>query len=386
MARLRAPRTGYVPTARELRPSGSQSALDDGRPPRALGYRLPAVEDDRAPRVIDDRPTDIDDDRSPRALGHRPARVEDDASSRVEDDASPHVEELWRGEGGGLERREGGGIPNLDWVPAVPEDDLDVDDDGLRSRVRRWFRLPEAFVGARWEPGRLAVIGLAVVVAVAVALFGLRVAWAGGDGTVLAPGGGSRAGPTGLSVGAAPVGAGSGSGFPSATSATPATPDASAPGAAGAVGASGVVVHVVGKVRRPGLQRLPPGSRVADALEAAGGATKGADLARVNLARVLVDGEQVVVPAPGDPDPPGAPASGSGGGSGGTGSTGGGLVPINTADLAGLDTLPGVGPVLAQRILDWRAEHGRFTTVDELGEVSGIGEKLMERLRPLVTL
>ena len=148
-----------------------------------------------------------------------------------------------------------------------------------------------------------------------------------------------------------------------------------------------MVVHVVGKVRKPGLQRLPPGSRVADALEAAGGAAKGADLARVNLARVLVDGEQVVVPAPGDPDPPGAPA---------TRrwrrerrhriAARGGLVSINTADLAGLDTLPGVGPVLAQRILDWRAEHGRFTTVDELGEVSGIGEKMMERLRPLVTL
>ena len=91
----------------------------------------------------------------------------------------------------------------------------------------RWFRLPEAFVGARWEPGRLAVIGLAVVVAVAAAIFGLRVAWAGGDGTVLAPGGGSRAGPTGLSAGAAPVGAGSASGFPSAT------PSASGSAAAG---------------------------------------------------------------------------------------------------------------------------------------------------------
>ncbi len=142
-----------------------------------------------------------------------------------------------------------------------------------------------------------------------------------------------------------------------------------------------VVVHVVGQVREPGLQRLPPGSRVADALAAAGGATRGADLARVNLARVLVDGEQVVVPAPGDPDPPGAPAAGTGGGSGA-----GAPVSLNTADLAGLDTLPGVGPVLAQRIVDWRSQHGRFTSVDELGEVSGIGEKLLERLRPLVTV
>ena len=153
-----------------------------------------------------------------------------------------------------------------------------------------------------------------------------------------------------------------------------------------------VVVHVVGQVKRPGVQELPVGSRVAQAVEAAGGATKGADLSRVNLARVLVDGEQVRVPAPGDPvDPseltgPGAPAGGAGGGSGGGAGGSGGLVPLNSADLAALDTLPGVGPVLAQRILDWRTQHGRFTSVDELGEVSGIGEKLLAQLTPLVTL
>ncbi len=255
------------------------------------------------------------------------------------------------------------------WVP-------DAETVRERRGPRSWFRLPASFVGARWEPGRLAVIGLGIAVALAVALFGLRVAWASGDGTILAPGGGSRAGPTGISAGSAPVGA-----TPSVTAGAGATP---APGASASTGAA-VVVHVVGQVRAPGLQRLPPGSRVADAVAAAGGATKKADLARVNLARVLVDGEQVVVPAPGDPDPPGSPsagASGGGAGAGGAGST----VSLNTADLAGLDTLPGVGPVLAQRILDWRAEHGRFTSVDELGEVSGIGEKLMERLRPLVTL
>ena len=247
---------------------------------------------------------------------------------------------------------------------------------GERRGFRSWFRAPAAFVGARWEPGRLALLGVALVVVAAAVVFGLRVAWASGEGTVLAPGGGSRAGPSGLSAGSEPVGAG-----PSATVGAGVSPSPGASASAGAV----VVVHVVGQVRRPGVQRLPPGSRVADALAAAGGATKGADLARVNLARVLVDGEQVVVPAPGDPDPPGAP---NGGATGGSGSPPGGsdLVPINTADLAELDTLPGVGPVLAQRILDWRAEHGRFTAVDELGEVSGIGEKLLERLRPLVTL
>ena len=144
-------------------------------------------------------------------------------------------------------------------------------------------------------------------------------------------------------------------------------------------------MHVVGQVRKPGVLRLTVGARVIDALEAAGGPTRDADLARVNLARVLVDGEQLQVPAPGDPGPvvggsAGAPGSGS------PASTGATLVSLNTADVAALDTLPGVGPVIAQRIVDWRTQHGRFTTVDELAEVSGIGERLVAQLRPLVTL
>jgi competence protein ComEA len=266
-------------------------------------------------------------------------------------------------------------------------------------RPRGWVRLPAAFVGARWEPRRAAVLGVVVVGLLTVAVFGLRVLWASADaqGTVIAPGGGSRAGPTGLSAASAPVGvaetAGQGFGPTSSPSPSPAGsggPPAGAATSAVAPASGVVVVHVVGQVKRPGVQELPSGSRVAQAVEAAGGASKGADLSRVNLARVLVDGEQVRVPAPGDPvDPleltgPGPPA----GGTGGAGSAGGagGLVPLNSADLAALDTLPGVGPVLAQRILDWRTEHGRFTSVDELGEVSGIGEKLLAQLSPLVTL
>ena len=132
---------------------------------------------------------------------------------------------------------------------------------------------------------------------------------------------------------------------------------------------------------------------MADAVEAAGGATAKADLSALNLARVLVDGEQVRVPALGDPVDPGrrhralaAPVAGAGGAGSGAGGAAGAPVSLNTADLAALDTLPGVGPVLAQRILDWRTAHGRFTSIDELGEVSGIGEKLLAQLSPLVTL
>ncbi|WP_082619782.1 helix-hairpin-helix domain-containing protein [Terrabacter sp. Soil811] len=156
-----------------------------------------------------------------------------------------------------------------------------------------------------------------------------------------------------------------------------------------------LVVHVVGQVVRPGLVRLRPGARVADALTAAGGTRTGADVAALNLARLVVDGEQIRVPRPGEPPAVGPEAGGAGGagssgagGAGGAGTSGGsnGPVSLNAADAAALDTLPGVGPVLAQRIIDWRTEHGRFTSVDELGEVSGIGDKLMAQLRPKVTL
>jgi competence protein ComEA len=162
-------------------------------------------------------------------------------------------------------------------------------------------------------------------------------------------------------------------------------------------------VDVVGHVAHPGVVTVPDGSRVVDVLAAAGGALPGADVQRLNLARQVADGEQVFVPKPGETPPipiggiagsPGGSGAslGSGGGAAGAGAGSGGgtasnvLVNLNTASLAALDTLPGVGPVLAQRILDWRAQHGRFTSVDELGEVSGIGDKLLEQIRPKVTV
>jgi len=141
-----------------------------------------------------------------------------------------------------------------------------------------------------------------------------------------------------------------------------------------------VTVHTVGQVRTPGLQRLPPGARVADAISAAGGATEEADLAAVNLARLLVDGEQVYVPARGELSRA-QPA-----GSGPSGASPGGTVNLNTADVAALDTLPGIGPVLAGRIVAWRQQHGRFSAVDELGEVTGIGPALLSKIRDRVAV
>lgn len=163
---------------------------------------------------------------------------------------------------------------------------------------------------------------------------------------------------------------------------------APAPNATGtpspAVSASGlVVVHVVGQVARPGIVRLAAGSRVVDAVVSAGGSTRAADMTRVNLARPLLDGEQIYVPKVGEAAPvasagAGATAPGSGA------AAGAGIVDLNTADLQALDSLPGVGPVLAQRILTWREQHGSFSTVDELAEIQGIGDKLLASLRPLV--
>lgn len=259
------------------------------------------------------------------------------------------------------------------------------------------LELPTSLRGARWAPPRsagLAVLVLALLVAV---VFGARVWLAGSGGESVHRSDASAASPSGVSRGTATLSRASpgstGGGSHASTSGS--TTAASAP--AGSGGAAGVVVvHVVGQVVSAGVYRLSPGARIADAVQAAGGATRAADLSAVNLARVVVDGEQVVVPRPGEAAPPGGPNAGAAGGPAGAGGGAGAAagaaagtgakVALNSADLAALDTLPGVGPVLAQRILDWRTEHGRFTSVEELGEVSGIGDKLLSQLTPKVTL
>ncbi len=140
-----------------------------------------------------------------------------------------------------------------------------------------------------------------------------------------------------------------------------------------------LVVAVAGKVRRPGLVRVPAGARVADAVQAAGGALPGVDVALFNPARKVADGELILI---GVTAPPGvvAPAGGE------AGAVPGGKVNLNTATLAQLDTLPGVGPVLAQRILDHRQKHGGFRSVGDLRQVGGIGDTRYEQLKDLVTV
>ena len=169
------------------------------------------------------------------------------------------------------------------------------------------------------------------------------------------------------------------------TSSTLLTPgvSVSSTGAPGPAPSGGLlVVDVVGDVRHPGLVRVAAGSRVADALAAAGGLRSHGALGGVNLARRLVDGEQVVIGAPASAAAGGAPTGPAG--SGGSAGSAGTPLDLNTADLATLDTLPGVGPVTAQRILDFRTEHGRFASVDQLREVTGIGTRTFARLSPLV--
>ncbi len=219
---------------------------------------------------------------------------------------------------------------------------------------------------------RLGPVHLAVVAVVAAIAVGLAAWWAVRDqaeAVPLTPV--EPASSTLADVG--PAEASPGWASPSASE----EPEGSA--SAGASETSGdLVVDVAGKVRRPGIAVLPPGSRVVDALKAAGGARRGVDLTSLNLARLVVDGEQILVGV--------APAPGVAGSLGSPTPSGTTLVNLNTADQATLETLPGVGPVTAEAILAWRGDHGGFSSVDELLEVDGIGEATLSDLAPLVTL
>ncbi|TGA92508.1 ComEA family DNA-binding protein [Streptomyces palmae] len=200
--------------------------------------------------------------------------------------------------------------------------------------------------------------------------------WTGRPQTVRAPVAepphGAATPPPALTEAARPTTA-SGSGAQSSVSAS------GPPGSSGRV----VVVDVVGKVHHPGVLRLPLGARVTDALRAAGGVRSGADLSGLNRARVLTDGEQIVVGKVSNSAAGGAPP-GPGAAPGTPATAPGSPVSLNSATVEQLDALPGVGPVLAQHILDYRTQHSGFRSVDELREVNGIGARRFADLRPLV--
>lgn len=241
----------------------------------------------------------------------------------------------------------------------------------LRERLPVWLQ-------ARCGLERRNAVALSVLLVVA-AVFAVQHFWTGRTQSVQAPEVVRAAAPFGES-GAVEDGGRRGETQPTAPGGSSDTP-----GAAGAE----IVVDVSGKVREPGVHRLPAGSRVADALKAAGGVRPGTNTDALNRARFLVDGEQVVV---GGPAAAAAPGVGGGLGNGAASGpvAGGGAVgaaapvSLNTATVDQLDTLPGVGPVLAQHILAYRAQHGGFRSVDELREVNGIGDRRFADLRNLV--
>lgn len=253
----------------------------------------------------------------------------------------------------------------------------DIDDwnvDGPDDAEAGWW----ARLSIPWR----AAVALTVVVALGAAGLAVRTATADRPGSVTAVP--SRNGTTAPAAAGGPV---SPSGAAAATLGGSGGPTASATGSPGSAsanpaGRSGVVfVHVVGEVKQPGVVRLAATSRVAEAVAAAGGLTARADVAGVNLARQVTDGEQIRVPRPGESV---APVPGTAASAAGT--SGSGTVNLNTATAAELEALDGVGAVLAQRIVEYRTAQGQFRTVEELGDVTGIGDKLMERLRPQVTV
>jgi competence protein ComEA len=235
---------------------------------------------------------------------------------------------------------------------------------------------------ARGDPGWRAALAVALVALLAAALTGWWVLGGRPHGAAIT----AQSSTSSAGAASAPSG---GSAHRVAASATAASGAAGSGGTAGSAGTAraspvaALVVDVVGKVRHPGIWRLPAGSRVADALKAAGGALPGVDLAALNLARKITDGEQIAVAVPGASASTPVSAGVPGTDPGNTATT---PVDLNAATAAQLDTLPGVGPVLAQNILTWRAAHGRFDSIDQLREVSGIGPSKFALLRPLVTI
>ena len=314
----------------------------------------------------------------------------DDALGDAQDDAHDGASHVDGPDHDGAEPEAGGDEADA-WRVPVPGRHAsrravrDRPDPGgwVRARLGGVVETGEALGRARGllGPGPVAVVAVLVCLGLAWACWSMMRAEpvpvsapiaVGGEppGVPLSP---SASGGAAADAGAA-AGSAAGSGPAAATS-----------GAAGASPSGRVTVDVAGRVRRPGIAVLPAGSRVVDALKAAGGARGGVDLSSLNLARVLVDGEQILV---GRPAPVGSVAgpAGTGASGGGGAPASGALLDLNTATAEQLEALPQVGPVTAQSILAWRTEHGAFASVDELLEVDGIGDATLRQIAPLVTV
>jgi competence protein ComEA len=282
--------------------------------------------------------------------------------------------------------------PPAGWLPPAPAEPAAEagppsaavsPDTGPVVRTRAW--LPASLRARALDPGRR---GVAVLAALALCGAGggawyfvraaphARSTASSADATTDSAAVGADPAPAATQNTPGPTSAVDSAGPVGSTSVGPAVPIAAINSPAAAGGSGTVVVDVVGKVVRPGVFTLPVSSRIVDAIAAAGGTQPGTDLTALDLASKLIDGEEIFVGIP----PPSGVAAQSGGGVVGdnTGAvapigTAATVVDLNTSTLAELETLPGVGAVTAQKILDWRAQHGRFTSVGQLQQVSGIG-------------
>lgn len=261
-----------------------------------------------------------------------------------------------------------GGLPPEGEAPRLPEGAAAGEAEGLSAGEARRLAVRERLpvwlqVRCGVQPRTVGAVAVVLVVAVGCAA---QQFWSARPQPVTAP----------AVITPAPA--------PVPVAAAAAVPVAGSAGGPAPPGGGRIVVDVGGKVREPGVRRLPAGSRVEDALAAAGGVRPGTDTTGLNRARVLIDGEQVLVgvpaPTPAPPQPQAHPLSPAGGGAG----PGGGPLSLGTATVEQLDGLPGVGPVLAQHIVDFRTARGGFRSVEELRQVNGIGERRFADLRRLV--
>jgi competence protein ComEA len=326
-------------------PSGGAARWSDESPIAVRGYgrRGGRSAADGTPRAGPRTDTSASEDESPVGVHGRAPRGEGAAETRADPAHGLDDEAVTVADGATATDTAGGG-------------------SGWAALIGR--RVPPTLRGARLDPGRRAAASVLAVALVAAAVVAL-VAW--------------RTRPSEIPVQPPDLVA-------------PAGPTSAGPSPPQATGPATIVVALAGKVRRPGVVTVPAGSRVIDAVRAAGGPLPGTDFGLLNLARPLADGELVVVGVAGVPDgrAPGDGAAGTaagGGSAAGGGPVGAGApVNLNAATLEQLETLPGVGPVLAQRIVDWRTANGQFTSVDQLREVDGIGDARFDQLRDRVTV